>query len=98
MSDRSGAPSTVTRSDRIFLYAGQRRALADLMAGMDEDARWALVLGPSGIGKSTILQVLLAELRLTDADVVVCDGTRLSEAEALASALRLQLRLPEPAR
>ena len=86
------------KSDRIFLYTGQRRALADLMAGMDEDARWALVLGPTGIGKSTILQVLLTELRLTDADVVVCDGSRVSEAEALATGLRVQLRLPEAAR
>ena len=87
-----------TKSDRLFLYAGQRRALADLMAGMDEDARWALVLGPNGIGKTTVLQVLLTELRLTDADVVVCDGNRVGEVEALATSLRGQLRLAEPAR
>ncbi|MGH7374727.1 MAG: ankyrin repeat domain-containing protein [Candidatus Rokuibacteriota bacterium] len=77
---------------------GQARALAQLMAGMDEGGRWVLVLGPEGIGKSTLLRRLLAELELTDADTVVCDGSEALGADGLVALLRSQLQLsPRPA-
>jgi type II secretory pathway predicted ATPase ExeA len=82
----------------MLLYEGQKRALAELMAGMDEDARWLLLIGPDGIGKSTVLQSLLAQLELTDSEVVVCDGSEAAEADDLVTALRRQLQLPSPRR
>jgi len=103
MDDHTEARQEPTRSpepgtDKLVLYEGQRRALAEIMAGMDADAKWVLLLGPEGIGKSSILKRLLTELRLTDADTVLCDGVKASEADGLATALRGQLRLPEPTR
>ena len=95
-SDRLG--SRATTLNRMLLYEGQKRALAELMAGMDEDARWLLLIGPDGIGKSTVLQSLLAQLELTDAEVVVCDGSEAAEADDLVTALRRQLQLPSPRR
>ena len=92
MSDSVG-----TGSEQIFLVEAQNRALADLMAGMDEGARWVLLLGAEGIGKSTVLQRLLAELELTEADTVTCDGSRISGADALQALLRTRLQLSGPA-
>src|SRR5262249_50000142 len=103
MDDHTEARQEPTRApepgtDKLVLYEGRRRALAEIMAGMDADAKWVLLLGPEGIGKSSILKRLLTELRLTDADTVLCDGVKASEADSLATALRGQLRLPEPTR
>jgi type II secretory pathway predicted ATPase ExeA len=94
MSDRVG-----TEPDWSFRVEGQERALAQVMAGMDEGGRWVLVLGRDGIGKSTVLRRLRAELELTDADTVVCEGSEALGADGLVSMLRTQLRLaarPEP--
>ena len=78
----------------IFLAEGQDRALAQLMAGMDEGGRWVLLLGPEGIGKSTVLRRLLAELELADADAVLCDGSPVLGTDGLVALLRSQLHLP----
>jgi type II secretory pathway predicted ATPase ExeA len=83
---------------RTVLYDGQKRALAELMAGMDEDARWILLIGPEGIGKSTVLEALLTQLELTASDVVICEGSETNEAEDLLEAMRRQLQLPPPRR
>jgi uncharacterized protein len=89
MSDR-----VETEPEPIFPVEAQDRALAQLIAGMDGGGRWVLVLGPEGIGKSTVLRRLLAELELTDADTVSCDGSRALGADGLVADLRSQLRLP----
>jgi type II secretory pathway predicted ATPase ExeA len=89
-----GSSSAATKSDKIFLFEGQKSALAQLIAGMDEGVRWVLLLGPEGIGKSTVLHQLLAELELTDADIVVCDGSQAVGADELVAVLRGQLQLP----
>ena len=93
MSDRVGPGP-----EPIFLAEGQDRALAQLMAGMDEGGRWVLLLGPEGIGKSTVLRRLRAELELTDADAVLCDGSPVLGTDGLVALLRSQLHLaPRPA-
>lgn len=91
-----GAGSGTVTSRKSALYEGQKRTLAKLVAGMDADARWILLVGPEGGGKTTILQALLAELRSTDAAVVVCDGFEVVEPDELVTVLRGQLRLPPP--
>ena len=83
-----------TGPEPIVPAEGQERALAQLIAGMDEGGRWVLVLGPEGSGKSTVLRRLLAELELTDADTVVCDGSEALGADGLVAVLRSQLQLP----
>jgi type II secretory pathway predicted ATPase ExeA len=85
MSDRVG-----TEPEPIFLVESQDRALAQLMAGMDEGGRWVLLLGPEGIGKGTVLRRLLAELELTDADTVICDGSQALGADGLGPPRRNQ--------
>jgi type II secretory pathway predicted ATPase ExeA len=96
---RSARPgSAATTSHRMVLYESQKRALAELMAGMDEDARWILLIGPEGIGKSTVLESLLAQLELTDADVVICEGSEGMGTNDVLAALRRQLQLPTPRR
>ncbi|HSE05629.1 MAG TPA: ankyrin repeat domain-containing protein [Methylomirabilota bacterium] len=85
-------------SDPIFLFEGQDRALAQLMTGMDDGGRWVLLLGPEGVGKSTVLRRLRAELELTDADAAVCDGSSILGPDGLVARLRSQLHLaPRPA-
>jgi uncharacterized protein len=76
------------------LYEGQKHALAQLVASMDEDTRWILLVGPEGSGKSVVLQALLGELRSTDADVVVCDGFEVVEPEELVRVLSSRLQIP----
>jgi type II secretory pathway predicted ATPase ExeA len=90
--------SGVTSSREIALYEGQKRALAQLLSGMDDDARWVLLVGLEGSGKTTILQALRTEIGSTDADVVVCDGLEVVEPEELFIALRGRLVLPAPGR
>jgi type II secretory pathway predicted ATPase ExeA len=96
--DTNRSSSVRVGAGQVFLSEGQDRALAQVMAGMDEGARWVLVLGPQGVGKSTVLRQLLAELELTEADSVVCDGSEALGADGLVAVLRTQLRLsPRPA-
>jgi type II secretory pathway predicted ATPase ExeA len=92
MSDLAG-----TGSEQVFLVEAQGRALAELMDRMDEGARWVLLLGGEGIGKSTVLRRLLAELELTDADTAVCDGSGTLGADGLLAMLRSRLQLSGPA-
>jgi type II secretory pathway predicted ATPase ExeA len=93
MSDQVGVGP-----EPIVLAEGQDRALAQLMAGMDEGGRWVLLLGPEGIGKSTVLRQLLAELELADVDAVVCDGSPALGTDGVVALLRSQLQLaPRPA-
>jgi hypothetical protein len=82
-----------TGPEPIVPAEGQERALAQLMAGMDEGGRWVLVLGPEGSGKSTVLRRLLAELELTESDTVICDGSQALGADGLVAVLRSQLQL-----
>lgn len=85
-------------SDPVSLFEGQDRALAQLMAAMDDGRRWVLLLGPEGVGKSTVLRRLRAELELTDADAAVCDGSSVLGPDGLVTLLRSQLHLaPRPA-
>lgn len=92
MSDLVG-----TGSEQVFLVEAQDRALAELMDGMDEGARWVLLLGAEGIGKSTVLRRLLAELELTEADTAICDASRTLGADGLLAMLRSRLQLSGPA-
>ena len=86
--------SETTSPREVVLYEGQRRALTQMMSGIDDAARWIVLVGPEGIGKSIILKVLIGELRTTDADVVVCDGFEAVEPEDLMMVLRGGLLLP----
>ena len=56
-----------------------------------------LLGGEPGIGKSTVLRRLLAELELTDADTAVCDGSGTLGADGLLAMLRSRLQLSGPA-
>jgi type II secretory pathway predicted ATPase ExeA len=92
-ADRSS--SLEIAPEHVVLSEGQDHALAQLMAGMDDGARWLLVLGPEGIGKSTVLRRLLAEVERTDADIAVCDeGEAALGADGLLAVLRSRLHLP----
>src|SRR5678815_5213963 len=53
MLQQTGTDATLAR--KSLLYEGQKRTLAELIAGMDDDARWILLVGPEGSGKSTFL-------------------------------------------
>ena len=83
-----------TSSHDTALYEGQNRVLEELLSGMEEDARWVLLIGPEGSGKSTILKALPARLS-SDADVVVCDGADVSRPDDLMRVLRNRRVLPE---
>ena len=89
-------PSGVSFSRDVTLFEGQGRALTHLLAGFDDDARWILLIGPEGSGKTVILQALRAELKSTGAEVVACDGLEAVEPHDLIVALRNRLFLPTP--
>jgi type II secretory pathway predicted ATPase ExeA len=76
------------------LFAAQQAALGELMNGIDADARWVLLLGPDGSGKSTVVRALLDELRRTAATVAVFEGRTTPDLDHLAGGLRDQLGLP----
>src|SRR5262245_2977095 len=73
------------------LFAGQQAVLRELMSAVDADARWVLLVGPEGSGKSTVVQALLDELRLASATVAVFEGRKTPDVTQLASGLRDQL-------
>jgi uncharacterized protein len=89
-----GAAATADASPTTHLFAAQQAALAELMTGMDADARWVLLLGAEGSGKSTVIHALLDELRLAAATVAVLDGRNTADVDQLAGGLREQLGLP----
>ena len=86
---RSAAIATASPIEQLF--AGQQAALSELMSGMDTDARWVLLVGPEGSGKSTVVQALLDELRLASATVAVFEARKTPDVAQLASSLRDQL-------
>ncbi len=95
--DADRSRSVGTGPEQVFPVESQDHALAQLMAGMDGGGRWVLLLGSDGVGKSTVLRRLVAELELTDADVVACDGSEAPGGDELLAVLRSRLELPPPA-
>lgn len=89
---RSAAVATVSPVGQLF--AAQQAALGELMAGMDAEARWVLLLGPDGSGKSTVVRTLLDELRLAAATVAILEARKSPDVDRLAGGLRDQLELP----
>ncbi|HXH82445.1 MAG TPA: ATP-binding protein, partial [Candidatus Tectomicrobia bacterium] len=81
-------------AEAASLFHSQHRALSQLMAGMDSDARWLTLVGAEGSGKTTVFQALLTELERTVADIVSCDGADVAETEALFTQVSEQLALP----
>ncbi|HEX7214091.1 MAG TPA: ankyrin repeat domain-containing protein [Methylomirabilota bacterium] len=75
----------------------QQRALTELMAGIDAGGRWVLLLGSDGVGKSTVLRRLVAEVELADADVVACQGSEVAAGDQLVAVLQNRLELSPPA-
>ena len=92
----SGSPTvaTVTTSSGSALFSAQQKALAEIIRGMDADARWVLLVGETESGKSTVVRALLAELRLTLATVAVLEGRQVSRVDDLIGGVREQLGLP----
>jgi type II secretory pathway predicted ATPase ExeA len=86
--------ATATGSPTAHLFTAQQAALGELMTGMDADARWVLLLGPDGSGKSTVVRALLDELRLAAATVAVFEARETPNVDHLAGGLRDQLGLP----
>lgn len=86
--------ATAMASPIAHLFAAQQAALGEVMTGMDADTRWALLLGPEGSGKSTVVRALLDELRLATAAVAVFDARETPDVEHLGAGLRDQLGLP----
>jgi uncharacterized protein len=85
---------TVAATPVPHLFTAQQAALAELMRGMDGDARWVVLLGDAGSGKSTVIRALLDELRLAAANVVVLGAANAGEVDPLVDRLRHQLGLP----
>ena len=77
--------------EHIVSVASQERALTELMAGIDAGGRWVLLLGPNGVGKSTVLRRLVAEVELADADVVACQGSEVAAGDQLLAVLQDRL-------
>jgi uncharacterized protein len=92
------AAATAAASSISHLFTAQQAALGELIAGIDADARWVLLVGPEGSGKSTVVRSLLDELRLVDATVLAFEARKTPDVEHLAGGLRDQLRLPRPRR
>src|SRR5919201_2894335 len=90
---RSAAPAAkLPHVDGLF--AAQRAALDELIAGIDADARWVLLVAPDGSGKSTVVEALLDELRRVAATVAVFEAPKTPDVAQLAGRLRDQLGLP----
>ena len=76
------------------LFTSQRAVLGELMTGMDADARWVVLVGPEGSGKSTVVRALLDELRLATPDVASLEGPQTVEVDDVVTALYSQQRIP----
>jgi type II secretory pathway predicted ATPase ExeA len=97
--DEQGVPgprseSTVAATVVPHLFTAQQTALAEMMRAMDSGARWVVLIGDDGSGKSTVIRALLDELRLTAASVVVLGAANAGDADLLADGVRHQLGLP----
>lgn len=97
--DEQGVPgprseSTVAATAVPHLFTAQQTALAEMMRAMDTDARWVVLIGDAGSGKSTVIRALLDELRLTAASVVVLGAANAGDADLLVDGVRHQLGLP----
>jgi MSHA biogenesis protein MshM len=86
--------ATAMASPIAHLFAAQQAALGELMTGMDADTRWALLLGPEGSGRSTVVRALLDELRLATTAVAAFDARETPDVEHLGAGIRDQLGLP----
>jgi hypothetical protein len=84
----------VAASATPHLFAAQQAALDALMRGMDGAARWVLLIGERGSGKTTVIRFLLDELRLTAASVAVFEASQVATVSQLANGLRDHLGLP----
>jgi len=93
----SHTAATVTTSGSP-LFSAQQKALAEIIRGMDADARWVLLVGEKHSGKSTVVRALLAELRLTLATVAVLEGQQVTRVEEVIDGVREQLGLPRKRR
>jgi uncharacterized protein len=76
------------------LFIAQQTALAEMMRAMDTDARWVVLIGDDGSGKSTVIRALLDELRLAAASVAVLGAANAGEVDELVDGVRDQLGLP----
>ena len=76
------------------LFTTQRAVLNELMAGMDADARWAVLVGPEGSGKSTVVRALLEELHLATTTVASLEGPQTAEVDDVVAALYSQQGIP----
>lgn len=73
----SGSPLTVTVENARIAYRGT--ALFDGLDLTLEGGLWTCLLGPSGVGKSTLLRLILGLEPLEDGGAVVCsDGSPLA--------------------
>jgi type II secretory pathway predicted ATPase ExeA len=76
------------------LFTTQRAVLNELMTGMDADARWAVLVGPEGSGKSTVVRALLEELHLASTTVASLEGSQTAEVDDVVTALYSQQGIP----
>jgi len=76
------------------LFTTQRAVLGELMTGMDADARWVVLVGPKGSGKSTVVRALLDELHLASATIASFEGPQTAEVDDVVTAIHSQQRIP----
>jgi uncharacterized protein len=93
-SPPSDTASSTASSSLTHLFATQRAALGELMTGMDADARWVVLVGPEGSGKSTVVRALLEELHLAPTTVASFEGPQIAEVDDLVTALYSQQGIP----
>jgi type II secretory pathway predicted ATPase ExeA len=91
---RQRSAASAAASPTTHLFAAQQAALAELMSGMDAEARWVLLIGEPRSGKSTVIRALLDELRVAAVSVAVVETTKAARVDQLANVIREHLRLP----
>lgn len=83
----SSCPDLI-RINRVSVRRGSRAVLHDVSASFPS-ARVTAIVGPSGVGKTTLLGVLNGLIRPIDGDVTFSDIGRLDDPAALRSARHL---------